>query len=279
MPYITNKTKQESVEIFYQNYGSGRPVILIHGWPLSNKAWEPQVADIVAAGYRCITYDRRGFGASSTPDADCYDYSSLTSDLNELIQQLELTDATIVGFSMGGGEVVRYFTDYQGKGVKQAALISSIIPLVAHKDDNPAGVAQEDLNGILNAVKNDRVTFLKEFHQNFYNYSESDETVSTAVLDNDFIIASQASPLATIDTAIAWAETDFRDELKNVDVPTLILHGDADNIVPIETAGDQAAEGIKDNIYHVIKDAPHGMNLTHRKEVNKHLINFLKKFD
>lgn len=275
MPFITNKTGNTPVDIFYEDYGSGQPVILIHGWPLSHRAWEPQIEAIVDAGFRAISYDRRGFGLSSFP-WNGYDYSALTTDLNEIITQLELKDAVIVGFSMGGGEVVRYFTDFGGKNVTKAALISSIIPLVPQKADNPDGVPEKDLNDIMSALKKDRVGFLQQFHRNFYNYEDNKDTVSEAHLHYDWSIASYASPRATLETAKAWASTDFRPELKNVNVPTLIIHGTADNIVPIKTAGDQAAKGIANNSYHKINGGPHGLSLTHKDKVNKLLIDFLK---
>lgn len=275
MPFITNKTGSTPVDIFYEDYGSGQPVILIHGWPLSHRAWEPQIEAIVDAGFRAISYDRRGFGLSSFP-WNGYDYSALTTDLNEIITQLELKDAVIVGFSMGGGEVVRYFTDFGGKNVTKAALISSIIPLVPQKADNPDGVPEKDLNDIMSALKKDRVGFLQQFHRNFYNYEDNKDTVSEAHLHYDWSIASYASPRATLETAKAWASTDFRPELKNVNVPTLIIHGTADNIVPIKTAGDQAAKGIANNSYHKIDGGPHGLSLTHKDKVNKLLIDFLK---
>ena len=275
MPFIKHNKSKQHVDIYYQDYGTGQPVILIHGWPLSHRAWEAQVSDIVDAGFRCITYDRRGFGVSSAP-WQSYDYSALATDLNEIISQLELKDAILVGFSMGGGEVVRYFTDYGDKNIQKAALISSIIPLVKKKDDNPDGVPQKDLKDIMDALKSDRVGFLKEFHKNFYNYDKNKDKVSEAQLQYDWTIASYASPNATIEAAKAWAETDFRPELKNVTVPTLIVHGDADNIVPIKTAGDQAAKGIKNNTYKIIKGGPHGLNVTHTKELNETLISFLK---
>ena len=276
MPFITNENTEEIVDIFYEDYGEGQPVILIHGWPLSRKSWEHQVWKIVEAGYRCISYDRRGFGISSFP-WNGYDYSSLASDLNEIITQLELEDAIIVGFSMGGGEVVRYCTDYGTDKIAKAALISSIIPLVKQKDDNPSGVPEKDLLGIKDALENDRVGFLKEFSKGFYNYEENKDKISQAQLDYDFIVASHASPRGTIEAAKAWMHTDFRDELKNVDVPTLIIHGDADNTVPIETSAKQAAEGIANNTFHIIKDAPHGLNITHKKELNNLLIKFLEE--
>ncbi|PIB32721.1 alpha/beta fold hydrolase [Maribacter sp. 4G9] len=276
MPFITNKKAKEAVDIFYEDYGEGQPVILIHGWPLSRKSWEQQVWKIVEEGYRCISYDRRGFGISSAPWGD-YDYSALASDLDTLIEGLELDNVVIVGFSMGGGEVVRYLTDYGSKKIAKAALISSIVPLVKKKDDNPAGVPENVLDNIKEGLQKDRVGFLKNFHKGFYNYDDNKNKVSEGQLEYDFIIASHASPRATIQTALAWMHTDFRPELKNVNVPTLIVHGDADETVPIETSAEQAAKGIKDNTYEVIKGAPHGLNLTHSKELNDILISFLKK--
>lgn len=276
MPFIINDKGKESVDIFYEDYGKGQAVILIHGWPLSHQAWEGQVAEVVEAGFRCIAYDRRGFGLSSCP-WDSYDYSALASDLNEIIQQLGLENCIIVGFSMGGGEVVRYLTDFGSEKVAKAALISSIIPLVAQKEDNPDGVPQEGLDGIMKALKSDRVGFLAQFHKNFYNYEENKATISEQQLHYDWTIATHASPRATIKAAEAWATTDFRPELKNVNVPTLIVHGNADNIVPIATSAEQAAQGITNNTYKIIESGPHGLNVTHRDELNKILIDFLKQ--
>ena len=230
MPFLTHEIDTQNTDIFFEDYGQGQPVILIHGWPLSHRAWEQQVWAIVNAGYRCIAYDRRGFGDSDSP-WDAYDYSTLASDLHSIITQLELKDVILVGFSMGGGEVVRYCTDYGTENLAKVALVSSIIPLVAKKDDNPDGVPQKELDGIMDALETDRVGFLKDFHKNFYNYDDNKDTISEAQLHYDWAIASYASPNATIKAAKAWAETDFRPELKHVNVPTLIVNGDADNIV------------------------------------------------
>ena len=275
MPFITNEKAKEQVDIFYEDYGQGQPVILIHGWPLSGKSWEQQVWKIVESGFRCITYDRRGFGTSSSPWGE-YDYSALASDLDTIIDGLELEEVILVGFSMGGGEVVRYLTDYGSNKIAKAALISSIIPLVKEKDDNPDGVPEDALEGIIDALQSDRVGFLKEFSKGFYNYDKNKDIVSQAQLDYDFIIASFASPRATIQTALAWMHTDFRPELKNVNVPTLIVHGDDDQTVPIATSAAQAAKGIEDNQYEIIEGAPHGLHLTHTNELNTILIKFLK---
>ena len=276
MPFLTNSTPAHPADIHYTDFGSGKPVILIHGWPLSHRAWEPQVRVLVEAGHRVITYCRRGFGISSAP-WEGYDYTTLASDLRAIILELDLNDVTLVGFSMGGGEVVRYFTEYGADRVRKAALISSIIPLVAQKPDNPDGVPQEDLDAITEALKTDRVGFLKDkFVKNFYNYGLLDHTVSDGQLAYDFTITSYASPHGTLKAAKSWATTDFRDECKNVTVPTLIVHGKADNVVPIATAGDQAAKLIPDNEYHRIDGAPHGLNVTHRDQLNDLLLAFLR---
>ena len=274
MPYIT-KQDDKNFELYYEDFGTGQPIILIHGWPLSGKSWEHQVPVLLDLGYRVISYDRRGFGKSFV-SADGYDYDGLTADLHELISQLNLKNVILFGFSMGGGEVVRYLTNYGAENVDKVALISSIIPIVKQTEDNPDGVPAEDLGGIMDALKKDRVGFLEGFHKNFYNYSLLAQPVSEQQLHYDWSIASHASPIATIKTAESWAGTDFRPELKNVTVRTLIVHGDADQIVPIETAGKQAAEGIADNEYVVIAGAPHGLNQSHANILNEALIKFLK---
>jgi non-heme chloroperoxidase len=274
MPYI-NKAIDKDYSVYYEDFGQGQPVILIHGWPLSSKSWEPQVSALLDAGYRVITYDRRGFGKSGA-SLDGYDYNSLTADLEELISNLDLQNVVLVGFSMGGGEVVRYLTNNGSDNVAKVALISSIIPLVKQKEDNPDGVPEGDLNEILENVKKDRLTFLESFHKNFYNYGLLSQSVSQAQLNYDWSIASNASPIATLKCAESWANTDFRPELQNVTVPTLIVHGDDDKVVPIATAGDQAAKGIPNSEYHIIEGAPHGLNVTHAEELNQILLHFLR---
>jgi len=273
MPYIT-KQNEKNHQLYYEDFGHGQPIILIHGWPLSGKSWEAQVPVLLELGYRVISYDRRGFGKSS-PTADGYDYDGLTADLHELITELELKNVILFGFSMGGGEVVRYLTNYGSENIDKVALISSIIPIVKQKEDNPNGVPQDDLNEIMENLKKNRVTFLETFHKNFYNYGLLSQTVSQAQLDYDWSIASCASPIATIKCAESWANTDFRPELSNVNVKTLIVHGDDDQIVPIDTAGRQAAEGISNNEFIVIEGAPHGLNVTHADQLNSILANFL----
>lgn len=273
MPYIT-KQNDKSFEIYYEDFGSGQPIILIHGWPLSGKSWELQIPVLLDLGYRVITYDRKGFGKSS-PTLDGYDYDSLAADLHELISQLQLKNVILFGFSMGGGEVVRYLTNYGSENIDKVALISSIIPLVQQKEDNPHGVPPEDLAEIMKNLKQDRVSFLETFHKNFYNYGLLTQTVSQKQLDFDWNIASCASPIATIKCAESWANTDFRPELANVTVKTLIVHGNSDQIVPIETAGKQAAQGIPDNHFMIVEGAPHGLNVTHAEVLNEIITKFL----
>lgn len=273
MPYIT-KNDNQNVELYYEDFGSGQPLILIHGWPLSGKSWEMQIPVLLDLGYRVITYDRRGFGKSS-PTANGYDYDSLAKDLHELISQLELKNVILFGFSMGGGEVVRYLTNYGSENVDKVALISSIIPLVKQKEDNPNGVPQEKLDTIMESLKTDRVTFLESFHKDFYSYGLLSQSVSQKQLDYDWSIASCASPIATIKCAESWANTDFRPELVNVNVRTLIVHGENDKVVPIETAGKQAAQGIANNEFMIIEGAPHGLNVTHADELNTIITKFL----
>ncbi len=273
MPRIST---DKETELFYVDYGTGQPVILIHGWPLSHKAWESQIAALVEAGFRVIAYDRRGFGSSSAP-FESYDYDTLASDLNEIITQLNLVNVSLVGFSMGGGEVVRYLTKYGDGRIAKAVLIGSIIPLVKQKKDNPEGVPQKVFDEILAALRNDRTAFLTGFSKNFYNYTEKDKTVSREQLDYDWSIAAHASPRATIEAAKAWMDTDFTEEAKKINVPTLIIHGDSDNTVPIRTSADRAAELIPDNTYKIYKDGAHGLNVTHKDQLNKDLVEFLKK--
>ncbi len=181
MPFIETKhtEKGEKTKLYYEDYGEGKPIVLIHGWPLSHSTWERQIPSLVEAGYRCIAYDRRGFGQSSKPWAS-YDYSTLASDLNDLITKLDLKDVTICGFSMGGGEVVRYFTDFGSAKISKAILISSIIPLVAEKSDNPDGVPEEDLKGIMKSLQGDYPGFMNEFGKNYFNFEDNKDTVSQA---------------------------------------------------------------------------------------------------
>lgn len=273
MAKITNNNNGQSVDIHYQDQGAGKPVVLIHGWPLSHTSWNNQITALVDAGHRVIAYDRRGFGDSTKGKA--YDYDSLSSDLHTLLEELDLKEVTLVGFSMGGGEVVRYVTNYGTDRIAKLALVASIIPLVKQKEDNPDGVPQEDLDEILANIKEDRIAFLKEFHQQFYNADKNPNAVPESQLDTDLAVSSAADANATIEAAKAWMDTDFRSEVEKISLPTLIIHGKEDNTVPIATSAEQAAKLISGSELKVYNDAPHGLNITHAEQLNKDLIQFV----
>lgn len=263
-----------NVKLYVKDYGEGKPVILIHGWPLSNEMWEYQVEYLVKNNYRVIAYDRRGFGKSSQP-WEGYDYDTLTDDLSEIINQLELENVTLVGFSMGGGEVVRYFSRYQGKGVAKAALISSIIPFLLKTEDNPDGHPREKSETTAAAIKEDRIGFVDNFGKTFFGVNIINKPLSTALLEYYRMLCSFASPHATLKCAESFSFTDFRDELSTVTVPTLIIHGNDDKIVPIDLTSKKASEAIANNMYIVYEGAPHGLFYTDRDKLNEDLLEFL----
>ena len=266
---------RENIKLYYEDYGTGDPVILIHGWPLSAQMWEYQTQVLVEAGHRVIAYDRRGFGRSDKPWSG-YDYDTLAKDLNDLITGLDLENVTIVGFSMGGGEVSRYIGNYGTSKLKKAALVSSVAAFMLKTDDNPDGVPQETFDGFKAAVRKDRLGFLKDFGNNFVNYDDNKDKISEAQVHFNWSIAAGASPKGTLDCITSFGTTDFRADLEKFDIPTLIIHGDADQVVPIKPSGEQAASIVKGSRYEVIKGAPHGLVFTHTEEVNKILIDFLK---
>lgn len=270
------KLKRKGYYIHYVDYGNkmAQPIVLIHGWPLSIQSWEYQIPKIVDAGFRCIAYDRKGFGKSCAT-WDGYDYDALAEDLHTLIDELQLKNVVLVGFSMGGGEVVRYIANYGNKNISKVALISSIIPLVKQTADNENGVPQKKLDEIVHQLQNNRLEFLDGFHKGFYNYGLLKKSVSKEQLDFDFSVSSHASPVATMKAALSWMDTDFRKECQMINVPTLIIHGKEDQTVPIKTAGDQASKLIPHATYIVYDDAPHGLNITHKEQLNMDLIEFL----
>lgn len=271
----TSKQKDKPVKLYYEDYGEGQPVILIHGWPLSGKMWEYQIEKVVEAGFRCITYDRRGFGQSDRP-WDGYDYDTLAKDLNDIITKLGLVDAIIVGFSMGGGEVARYIGNYGTSKLAKAALISAVPPFMLKTDDNPDGLEKEVFEGFKKEIRNDRPGFLAGFGKKFLNFEDNTDKVTEDLANFYWGIACSASPKATIDCVDSFGLTDFREDLRKVDIPTLVVHGDADEIVPIEISGKKSADMIGQATYKVIEGAPHGLILTHTHEFNKIFIDFLK---
>ncbi len=276
MPYATVATQDEQpVELYYETQGTGKPVILIHGWPLSGRAWEAQLPALVEAGYQVITYDRRGFGQSSKP-WNGYDYDTLAQDLKGLMEALDLQDATIVGFSMGGGEVARYLGKYGSERVSKAVLASAVPPYLFKADDNPDGGLEEaDIQGFLDGVSDDRIAFLNDFTKNFFTPKDGKLLVSKPMRLYNRDIAAFASAKATFDCVKSFSYTDFRDDLKAFDVPTLVIHGDADQIVPFEASGERSHDMIADSKLHVVEGGPHGINVTHSEEFNKTLIAFL----
>jgi non-heme chloroperoxidase len=275
MPTITvGKENSANIDLYYEDRGSGKPIILIHGYPLSGASWEKQVAVLLAAGHRVITYDRRGFGKSSQP-ATGYNYDTFASDLHELVGKLELRDFALAGFSMGGGEVARYLGKYGSKGVSRAIFISSVPPFLLKTPDNPEGVEGSVFDGIQKAIAGDRYAFFTEFFKNFYNTDQLlGKRVSEQAIQGSWNIAAGSSAVASLDCVPAWHE-DFRADLSRVDVPTLVIHGDADRIVPIGSSGLRTAKLIKGARLLVVKDGPHCVTWTHAEEVNRELVSFL----
>lgn len=264
------------LQLHYQDLGQGRPVVLIHGWPLSGRMWEAQIGPLVEAGYRVITYDRRGFGSSSQP-WDGYDYDTLAQDLHILLNHLNLHDATLVGFSMGGGEVARYIGKYGTARVAKAVLAAAVTPCLFLADDNPEGaVSSADIAAKQQAVRQDRLAFLDGFTQTFFTPKGGQLLVSEAQREYAKMIAAFASSQGTHDCINAFSRTDFRADLKKFTIPTLILHGDSDQTVPFEASGARAYQAIAGSQLHLIKGAPHGCHLSHAQEFNQALLDFLQ---
>jgi len=272
MPWVRT-TASPSTELYYDDLGSGQPVVLIHGWPLSQRMWEAQITALCDGGYRCIAYDRRGFGDSGKPSGG-YDYDSFASDLNDLMTQLDVRDAVLVGFSMGGGEVARYIGRYGTGRVAKAALLSSVTPFLLKTPDNPAGLDRAVFDGMIEAAKADRVQFLEQFLPNYYNY-EPGTGMSADLLPFSKWIAWNASALATVECIRAFGTTDFRGDLDRMTVPTLVAHGDGDRIVPFDISSKLAHERIKGSRLEVIEGAPHGMAATHGLQLSELLLDFL----
>lgn len=272
MPFVHTP---DGVNLYYQDSGGNGPaVVLIHGWPASHKVWEPQVAPLVEAGYRVVAYDRRGFGNSSMPWTG-YDYDTMAADLKALLDTLNLNDATLVGFSMGGGEVARYIGRYGSDRVGKAVLVSAVTPYLLQTTDNPDGVPMKVFDEMRTGLQKDRLDFLRGFLKDFYGVGLVSQPVSDVLLDYVFSITAHAQPHATYECVAAFAETDFRDDLKAFDVPTLVVHGNADKTVPIEASGDRAGKLVPGARYEVIDGAPHGLNATHTDEFNRILLDFL----
>ena len=277
MPYVTvDKGNSGNIDLYYEDHGSGKPVVLIHGYPLSGASWEKQVPVLLDAGHRVITYDRRGFGKSTQPTTG-YNYDTFAEDLQKLITQLELRDFALVGFSMGGGEVARYLGKYGSQGVSKAVIISGVPPFLLKTPDNPEGLDSSVFEGIQKAIVADRYAFFTDFFKNFYNLDVLlGKRVSGQVVQSSWNVAVGSSAVASLACVPTWHE-DFRNDVARIDVPTLVIQGDADRILPIAASGLRAAKLIKGARLLVVKDGPHCITWTHAEQVNTELLEFLGK--
>ncbi|RIQ11242.1 alpha/beta fold hydrolase [Jiangella rhizosphaerae] len=277
MPYITVGTENSTnIDLYYEDHGSGQPVVLIHGYPLDGHSWEKQSAALLEAGYRVVTYDRRGFGRSSQPTTG-YDYDTFAADLKAVLDTLDLRDVVLVGFSMGTGEVGRYLGTYGSERVAKAAFLASLEPFLLQTDDNPTGLPQDVFDGIEQTAKADRYAWFDEFYKNFYNLDENlGSRISEAAVRGSWNVAAGASWYASSAVVPTW-HTDFRADIEKIDVPALILHGTADRILPIDATAREFAKRLPDADYVEIDGAPHGLLWTHADQVTEALLAFLRK--
>ena len=267
---------QDGTELYYYDWGGDGPtVVLIHGWPLTSASWEGQARVLAEAGYRVIAYDRRGFGRSDWANWG-YDYNTLASDLNDLLTKLWIEGATLVGFSMGAGEVARYLGTYGAARVAKAVLIGGVTPFLLKTDDNPDGVDQKVFDGMIEGLRKDRPAFLESFFPAFYGHSLLHHPVSSSSLQFTQSMAMTGSPKATIDLVRAWSETDFRDDLARIQIPVLVIHGVDDQTVPIDVSARRTATLIPHAELLEYDDAPHGLTVTHADKLNDDLLAFLK---
>ena len=275
MPYVNvGRENSSSIDLYYEDHGTGTPIVLIHGYPLNGHSWEKQERVLLEAGYRVITYDRRGFGASSQP-AIGYDYDTFAADLHALVEKLNLLDMVLVGFSVGTGEVTRYLGIYGSARVRKAVLVAPIPPFLLKTADNPEGVDQSVFDGIMAAIVADRPAYLKEFLDNFYNVDKLGGTrISEQAWQLSFTVAAGASATATLACVRTWL-TDFRRDLPKINVPMLVMQGDEDRILPIDSTGRRLPDLIKDVRFIEVAGGPHNIGWTHAEEVNKALLDFL----
>ena len=279
MAYITVGTENSvDVDLYYTDQGpaDGQPVVLIHGFPLNGESWGKQQAALLDAGYRVIAYDRRGFGAS-TKAGSGYDYDTFAADLHALIEDLDLREAVLVGFSMGTGEIARYLSRYGSGRVAKAAFLGSLEPFLLKTEDNPGGAGPQDFfDGIAQSARADRYAFIAGFFKDFYNLDDTlGSRISQEALDASVQVANQAGNTAIAAAPLTWP-TDFRADIPSVDVPALILHGTADNILPIDVTARRFKELLPDATYVELEGAPHGLLWTHGAEVNEALLAFLR---
>jgi non-heme chloroperoxidase len=274
MPVVTvGQENSAPIQLYYEDHGSGSPVVLIHGFPLSGRAWERQERALIAAGHRVITYDRRGFGKSSQP-ATGYDYDTFAADLDKLLSALDLRDIDLAGHSMGGGEIARYLGAYGSERVRRAAIVSGVPPYLLKTDETPDGVPQEVFDQIASALTADRFAYFTEWNKNFFNLDQTlGSRISAEAVQDAWNTAVSASPAGTIACVATW-HTDFRADLPKIDIPVLVLHGTEDRILPIQACGARTNELIKDSEYVPIQGASHGLCWTHADEINAELLRF-----
>jgi pimeloyl-ACP methyl ester carboxylesterase len=275
MAMVTVGTENSTdIELYYEDHGNGQPVVLIHGYPLDGHSWEKQTAALIEAGYRVITYDRRGFGRSSKVMTG-NDYDTYAADLDALLRALDLRDAVLVGFSMGSGEVARYLGTHGSDRVAKAAFLASLQPFLLRTDDNPTGVPQEVFDGIRAAARTDRYAWFETFFRDFFNTDETlGSRLSEAALRANWVTAIGSAPASAYAVVPTWV-TDFRADVDKIDVPALILHGTGDRILPIDATARVFHQRLPKATYVEIPDAPHGLLLTHADEVNRALLDFL----
>jgi len=276
MATITVGTENSTdIELYYEDHGAGQPVVLIHGYPLDGHSWEQQTAALLDAGYRVVTYDRRGFGRSSKVTTG-YDYDTFAADLDALLRALDLRDVVLVGFSMGTGEVARYLGTYGSERVAKAAFLGSLEPYLLRTDDNPTGLPQDAFDGIVSAARADRYAWFDQFFADFFNTDETlGSRLSEAALRGAWQVAAGSAPVAAYAVVPTW-HTDFRADVAKVDVPALILHGTADRILPIDATARPFHALLPQATYVEVEGAPHGLLWTHAEEVTTALLDFLR---
>ena len=272
----TTLTTKDGAALFYKDWGNGQPVVLIHGWPLSADMWEYQAPQLANQGLRVIAYDRRGFGRSEQT-ASGYDYDTFADDLAAVLESLDVNDVMLIGFSMGGGEVARYMSRHGGKRVSKAVLVGAVTPYLLKSEDNPDGVDASVFNDMLEGLEADRPGFLSTFGKTFFGAGLLNFSVSSDILQWTQFLALQASPAATLACVRAFSETDFRPDLKAFKVPTLIIHGDADQTVPIDVTARKAAKQISGARLLEYSGAPHGLFYTHKDKLTADLLAFARE--
>jgi non-heme chloroperoxidase len=274
--HMTYVKAKDGTSLYVKDWGSGPPVVLLHGWPLNCDTWDEVSMALATAGFRAISYDRRGFGRSSQPWSG-YDYDTLSDDLAAVLEATQAGEATLIGFSMGGGEIARYMSRHGGRGVVRAALISSVVPYMLKTKDNPQGTDQATIDGIAKGIKEDRAKFFASFFKDFFGVGIVSHPVSQETLDLAWNMAMQAGLKPTLACAQAFSSTDFRPDLAAFRVPVLIIHGTSDKTVPIDAAGRAAAKGISQSRLIEYDGAPHGLFATHKERLVSDLLEFVRK--